>query len=79
MRATLAAVTNVGNDASLHSTASEEIKKIGLLVTPKMETMVSELGFVRDDYEFPLFVHVIGKSVKSKQVAPSRWYVSAND
>jgi hypothetical protein len=79
LRATLAAVVNVGNDASLNRNGSEEIRKIGLLVTPKMESIVSQLGFVRDDYEFPLFVHVIGKSVKAKQVAPSRWYVSAND
>ena len=44
-----------------------------------MEPIVSGLGFVRDEYDFPLVVHVLDESLRAEDVSPTRWYVSAND
>jgi hypothetical protein len=48
-------------------------------VTPSMEPIVRGLGFVRDDYDFPLVIHVLDESLRAEDVNPSRWYVTAND
>lgn len=79
MCATLSAAANVAHNESLKRTGADEIRKVGVLATPVIEPVLRQLGFSRDDYDFPLLVHVIGKSLKAKQVSPSKWYVSAND
>jgi hypothetical protein len=80
LRATLAAVANLAHERALASLASPKpIRKVTLLTTPAMQPVVSSLGFVRDEYDFPLVVHVLDESLRAEDVNPSRWYVTAND
>jgi hypothetical protein len=44
-----------------------------------MEPVIRSLGFVRDQYDFPLVVHVLDQKLRAADVNPSRWYVTAND
>jgi hypothetical protein len=79
LRATLAAVANVAHAESLARGGEREIRKVSLLTTPVMEPVARGLGFVRDEYDFPLVVHVLDDSLRAEDVNPARWYVSAND
>ena len=80
LRATLAAVSNLAHAKALESLASPKpIRKVTLLATPVMQPVVRGLGFVRDEYDFPLVVHVLDESLRAEDVNPSRWYVTAND
>lgn len=79
LRATLAAAANVAHEKSLAGEGDEAIHKVALLVTPALEAVVGEMGFRRDAYDFPLAVHVLDETIVPPDVAPSRWYVSAND
>jgi hypothetical protein len=79
LRATIASVANVAHAKALESLSSAKpIRKVTLLVTPVIEPVVRSLGFVRDEYDFPLVVHVLDESLK-KDLSPKRWYVTAND
>ena len=55
------------------------ISKIAILVTPAIEKVIEPLGFKKDNYQFPMLVHLLDNSLSKKQVAPEKWYVSAND
>lgn len=79
MRATLAAAVNAGHEESVARVGANELRKVAVLGTSVMEPTVHSLGFVRDEYDFPLVVHVLDKSLRSDDVKPERWYVSAND
>lgn len=79
LRATLAAAVNAGNEESVARGKENELRKVAVLATSVMEPSVRSLGFVRDDYDFPLVVHVLDKSLAADDVRPERWYVSAND
>jgi hypothetical protein len=79
LRATLAAAVNVGHEESITRGGADEIRKVAVLATSVMEPVVRSLGFVRDEYDFPLVVHVLDKSLSADDVKPERWYVSAND
>ena len=79
LRATLAAAANVGHKESTTRGETNQLRKIAVLATPFMESIVRSLGFARDDYDFPLVVHVLDKSLSADDVKPERWYVSAND
>ncbi len=80
MRATLSAASNVAHEKSLAAGEGEEaIQKVAVLATPLMETVVRDLGFARDAYDFPLIVHILNEKIAAEDVAPARWYVSAND
>lgn len=79
LRATLAAVANVAHENSVAAPAEKPINKVAVLVTPVMEKAAQELGFARDDYDFPMVVHVLDPSISPEEVAPERWYISAND
>lgn len=79
MRATLAAAVNVSHEEAVTRAGANELRKVGVLATPVMETVVSELGFVRDEYDFPLVIQPLDKSLSIDDVKPERWYVSAND
>jgi hypothetical protein len=57
----------------------KEVNKTAILATEKILPIVKDLGFVRDDYDFPLVVHVLDVSLPKEKIAPSRWYLSAND
>jgi hypothetical protein len=80
LRATIASVVNVAHAKALESVSSSKpIRKVTLLVTPTMEPVIRSLGFVRDQYDFPLVVHVLDENLRPGDVNPSRWYVTAND
>lgn len=79
LRATLAAAANVAHEEALARAGGEEIRKVATLATPLMEPIVHDLGFMRDDYDFPLVIHVLDDSLRAEDAHPSRWYVSAND
>ena len=75
LHAALAAAANVANEESL----VRDLRKVAVLATPVIEPVVRELGFARDAYDFPIVTHVLDESLRREEVAPSRWYVSAND
>ncbi len=79
MRATLAAASNVAHEKSVASGGKDVIHKVAVLTTPLMETVVRDLGFVRDAYDFPIIVHILDPKIAAEDVAPARWYISGND
>jgi len=79
LRATLAAAANVAHEQALEANADKPIIKVSVLVTPNMETVAASLNFKRDAYDFPIVVHTLDSSISLGDVAPSQWYVSAND
>ena len=79
LRATLAAAANVAHEESVARSGANELRKVAVLATSVMEPVVRSLGFMRDEYDFPLVVHVLDKSLPADDVRPERWYVSAND
>ena len=78
LRATLAAVCNLAHSEAV-ATKEKPICKVAVLVTPIMEPVVRQLGFVRDAYDFPFVIHILNPSITKEDVAPERWYLSAND
>ncbi|CAN5846367.1 hypothetical protein BH23GEM7_BH23GEM7_05920 [soil metagenome] len=79
LRATLTAASNLAHEQARAADPAHPIHKAAVLATPVMEPVVRSLGFYRDDYDFPLVIHLLDKSIPRDEVAPSRWYVSAND
>src|ERR671933_123844 len=79
LRNTLIAVTNVAHSQAIIPDREKPIKKVAVLVTPIMEPVVRRLGFVRDAYDFPLVVHILDPTIPMDEVAPTHWYISAND
>ncbi|HEX6899180.1 MAG TPA: hypothetical protein VF789_05680 [Thermoanaerobaculia bacterium] len=80
LRETVVAAVNAAHESALASAgAAKPIHKIGVLTTPPMEPVLSELGFRRDAYDFPLIIHVLDKSLTRREIDPARWYISAND
>lgn len=79
LRATLAAACNLAHERAVAASPDAPLVKAAVLVTPVMERMASELGFVRDEYDFPMVVHILDRSLSRDELAPERWYVSAND
>lgn len=57
----------------------EELDKVAILSTPLIEKSITTLGFKKDNYKFPMLVHLLDSTLTKKQVAPERWYASAND
>ena len=58
---------------------SEDVNKIAILATDLILPIVGKLGFYRDEYDFPFVVHLLDGAIFKETVAPSRWYLSAND
>jgi hypothetical protein len=79
LRATLAAAVNAGQAEAFARVGADELRKVAVLTTPLMEPIVRDLGFARDEYDFPLVVHVLDDTLSAEDVSPARWYVSAND
>lgn len=76
---TLKAACNVVHLDVAKRTFKENFYKAAILATPLIEQKVKELGFYKDDYNFVLAVHSLGGKQNHKEVAPERWYISAND
>lgn len=60
-------------------TGDQELNKVAILCTPLIEPSLEALGFKKDNYKFPMLVHLLDPTLSKKQVAPERWYASAND
>jgi hypothetical protein len=79
LQATLAAAVN-GLDAEARAGApTTAVDRVSVLATPVLERALRRLDFFRDTYDFPLVVHVLDPALDLEDVAPGRWYVSAND
>ena len=79
LRSTLAAACNLAHARSVGASTEQPIHKVAVLVTPPLRQAVEQLGFARDAYDFPLVVHALDPAIDKKDIAPERWYVSAND
>jgi hypothetical protein len=77
--ATLAAVCNLAHSRALEAPTDRPITKISMLVTTPMEQAAHTLGFRRDNYDFPLVVHVLDPTLDKSRIDPSQWYLSPND
>jgi hypothetical protein len=77
--ATLVAVVNLADDKARSADADKPIRKVSILVTPLMQAVAQTLNFVRDAYDFQLVVQPLSPGTFGSQVAPERWYLSAND
>lgn len=76
---TLVAAINVANERALADPTPAPLRKVGVLATPLMVPTLAQLGFKRDDYDFPLAVHLLDPSISKTEVAREQWYVSADD
>jgi hypothetical protein len=79
LRATLAAVCNLAHERAQTATPDQPIQKVAILATPVLEPILREVGFARDEYDFHLLVEILNPVVDKADVAPERWYLSAND
>jgi hypothetical protein len=88
LRATLIAALRAGHAKALSADridpeypefSGQPLRRATLLVTPLLEPVVRCLGFRREDWEFPLAVHLLDPQVRPEDVAPARWYLTAND
>jgi hypothetical protein len=79
LRATLVAACNFAHAHRDGSPGERPLRKVALLVTPVLTPTVAEMGFKRDNYDFPLLVHRLDASLDEKDIHPAGWYVSAND
>jgi len=77
--AALTAACGVAHARALADTSDRPIHKISVLATTVMEPVVRGLGFVRDRYDFPFFVHLLDKSIDPADIAPASWFLSPND
>jgi hypothetical protein len=55
------------------------LRKVAILATPIIEKVVSQIPFQRDNYDFSIVIHILNSKLDKKELAPRRWYVSAND
>jgi hypothetical protein len=44
-----------------------------------MKSYLEKLGFSKDEYTFPLLVHLFDTNYAPAEVSPQDWYLSAND
>ena len=58
---------------------SDQPYKAAILATQLIEQKVKTLGFFKDNYNFVFAVHRLNGEFTKKEVAPERWYISAND
>jgi hypothetical protein len=79
LRATLIAVSNLAHEQTVNAPPEQPLRKVALLVTPLIEPVARRLGYVRDEYDFPVVVQVLNPAISKEDIAPSKWYVSAND
>jgi hypothetical protein len=64
---------------SLSDAARQNLGKVAILATPMIEHIIAPLGFSKENYKFPIVIHLLDKNIDKKLVRPENWYVSAND
>jgi hypothetical protein len=58
---------------------NETLDKTAILATELILPIVQDLGFYKDSYNFIFVVQRLDESLKMEDIAPSKWYVSANN
>ena len=76
--AIIKASCNAAQDFISFQTKSS-IQKAAILATPLIEKNIEKLGFIKEKYKFPIVVQLLDPKLLKQQVAPERWYASAND
>jgi len=79
LTATLRAAINLGHAKALEATGDTPIRQVSVLAAPHLEAALGGLGFRRDAYEFPIVVRRLDETLTDDEIAPERWYLSAND
>lgn len=54
-------------------------KKVALLAPPLMQPVLEKIGFSKEKYDYPVLIHLFDPTIAPEEVAPDRWYFSAND
>jgi hypothetical protein len=75
----LCVALNLAHAVALERAATAPLRKAAILVPAALERPLHALGFTRDNYDFPFFVHRLDTSIGEHSVAPLRWYLSQND
>jgi hypothetical protein len=56
-----------------------KIFKVSILANSIIQERVTALGFYKEKYNFLFAVHLLNGRFSEKEVAPEKWFVSAND
>jgi hypothetical protein len=78
MEATVKATCNKAQDF-IEANEEATIHKIAILATPLIQKKIEGMGFKNDHYRFPIVIQALDPSLTKEEVAPQRWYASAND
>lgn len=57
----------------------DRLEKLAILATPAIQQITKEMGFKKDNYNFPMIVHIIDSKLNANTVKPELWYVGAHD
>jgi len=79
---TLSAIIKATCNAAQDFVASQpgtSVEKAAILATSLIEKNIEQLGFKKGNYKFPIVVQLLDPQLSKQQVAPERWYASAND
>ena len=79
LAATLRAAINVAQAQTLEEPADSPVSQVAVLVTPRLDAHVRDLGFRRDAWDFPLMLNSLDDTLTDDAIAPELWYLSAND
>ena len=76
--AIIKATCNAAHDFVTSQTGTA-VEKAAILATALIEKNIKQLGFKKEKYKFPIVVQLLDPKLSKQQVAPERWYASAND
>ena len=77
---TLTAAVLFANEQYLSLPEEERsFNKVAVLATPLMQPTLEKIGFSKEKYDYPVLIHLFDPTISPEEVAPERWYFSAND
>ena len=81
LRATLTAAVQegAGHASDEASDPNHRPVKAAVLATPLMQPVLAQLGFARDNYQFPFVVQRLDPALTDAEIDPRGWYVAATD
>ena len=81
LRATLmgAVREGAGHSDDESSEPDQRPVKAAVLATPLMQPVLAQLGFTRDNYQFPFVVQRLDPALTDAEIDPRGWYVAATD
>jgi hypothetical protein len=77
--AALRAAVNHAHAEALDKNRQRPITRIDVIATATLRPILDGLGFERVGYDFPIVIHRLSDALSDRDLAPDRWYVSAND